>query len=1015
VETHKAIALLCYLAITVESHRRDSLAALFWPERNQAHARATLRKALSALKKALGKVWLEVKGEEVGLKRSDDVRVDVHQFRSLLSECGRHGHTPAEVCPECARLLTEAAGFYRGDFLAGFSLKDSSNFDDWQFSETQNLRSEMSSALERLVLWHSGQRKFEVSIGYARRWLEMDRTNEAAHRGLMELYARTGHKAAALRQYEECAKVIVEELGEPPQEATKELYKAIRENRFATAGLPPGIPSNNLPRQLTSFIGREREIAEIKNLLATVLLLTLTGSGGCGKTRLALKVAEDLMSQFPDGVWFVELAALSDLAFVAQAVAGALGVGERPGSPLVNTLIDHLGSKNVLLVLDNCEHMIDACAALSESLLRSCPNLRILATSRESLGIGGERAWRVPSLSMPDPVRMSPISAGTSDLTQYEAVRLFIDRAAAAGFKATKGNAPTIALICHRLDGIPLAIELAAARAKALSVEQIADHLDDRFRLLTGGGRTAPPRQKTLLATMDWSYGLLSEAERVLFRRLSAFVGEFTLPAAEEVCADGIGRDEILDLLTHLVAKSLVAVKEERGEARYRLLETIRQYARSRLLESGEESVLRGRHRDWFLSLAERAEPELRGPDQGMWLDRLELEHDNLRAALAWSRESGEAEEALRLAGALWWFWYARGYWNEGRTWLEGALSEGSGTSASVRAKALNGAGLLARDQGDYGRAEMLCEESLALFRKLGDKRGIAWSLRNLGFVVWSRGDNERAGMLSEGSLALFREIGDKWGIANSLRILGLVARRQGDYGRAAELGEGSLALSREIGDGWGIARSHSFLGYVAFGRGDYERASMLYRDGLAMSRELKDKWDFDWCLKGLAGVAEAEGQLGQAARLFGAEEALREAIGVLPSPFSKDDYDKSVAAVRAGLGEEKFAAAWEEGRAMTPEQAIATWGQWVKEGASIEPKPTVDSPAPPSVYPAGLTARQVEVLRLVAMGLTTAQVAKKLDLSTYTVNSHLRSIYKKIGITSRTAMTRYAIDHKLI
>ncbi len=481
---------------------------------------------------------------------------------------------------------------------------------------------------------------------------------------------------------------------------------------------------------------------------------------GCGKTRLALQVAADLLDEFPDGVWLVELAALLDPVLIPQIVASTLGMREEPVSPdegssvmsvgpsrdraLLAKLMDYLQPRHLLLILDNCEHLIAACAQLSETLLRACPNLRILATSREALGIAGETAWRVSSLSLPD-LRKLPLAEG---LREYEAIRLFIDRAKSTlpTFGVTNQNGPTVTQICQRLDGIPLAIELAAARVKVLSVEQLAVRLDDRFRLLTGGSRTALPRQQTLRAAIDWSYELLSKKERVLLRRVSVFVGGFSLEAVEAVCVGkGIEASEALDLLTHLVDKSLVVVEEQLGETRYRLLDTVRQYSREKLLESKEASAVRKRHRDWYVKLAERAEPEMHGPNQVIWLERLETEHDNLRAALEWSLGGGETEAGLRLAGAIWDFWRLHGYLSEGRRWLEGFLSRSSGVSTPARVKALQAAATLGLFQCDFERATTLSEECLTLSRELGDKEGIAFSLINLGGLAGFSG-RSRAG-----------------------------------------------------------------------------------------------------------------------------------------------------------------------------------------------------------------------------------------------------------------------------
>ncbi|MEJ7816454.1 MAG: AAA family ATPase, partial [Rubrobacter sp.] len=424
--------------------------------------------------------------------------------------------------------------------------------------------------------------------------------------------------------------------------------------------------TNNLPLELSSFVGREKELAEVKRLLEDTRLLTLTGAGGCGKTRLALAIASELLEGFEDGVWMVELVPLADPSLVPQAVASTLGVREEPGRSPTETLSDYLGSKKLLLVLDNCEHLIEACAALAETLLRSCSELRVLATSREALGITGEVAWPVPSLSLPDLRRLPAVES----LPQYESALLFVERAEAVkpDFALTEQNAPAVAQVCYRLDGIPLAIELAAARVKVLPVEQISERLDDCFRLLAAGSRTAMPRHRTLHATMDWSHELLPEAERTLFRRLSVFSGGFSLDAAEWVCAgEELERDEGLELLSHLVDKSLVVAREEGGEARYRLLETVRQYGWERLSESDEAVEFRERHAGYYLALAEEAEPELKREGQVAWLERLERERDNLRAAMRWLLGRGELEEVARLGWALWLFWGIRAHFAEGR------------------------------------------------------------------------------------------------------------------------------------------------------------------------------------------------------------------------------------------------------------------------------------------------------------------------------------------------------------
>jgi predicted ATPase/class 3 adenylate cyclase len=591
--------------------------------------------------------------------------------------------------------------------------------------------------------------------------------------------------------------------------------------------------AHNLPAQLTSFVGRKKEIADVKRLLGTTRLLTLTGSGGCGKTRLALQVAAEVLEEYPHGVWLVELAALSDPGLVPQTVATALGVREEPGRPLIQTLIDYLRPKSLLLVLDNCEHLLAACARLAESLLRACTALRILASSREGVNIGGEIIYRVPSLSLPDLQRLPAEGPDlVAALAQSEAVCLFRERAVFSkpGFTVTIQNAPVIAQMCHRLDGIPLAIELAAARVKVLPVEQIAQRLNDRFRLLTGGSRTALPRQQTLRALIDWSYDLLTEPERALLRRLSVFVGGWALEAAEAVCSgEGIEEWEVLDLLTALAGKSLVVCEEPEGEGRYRLLETVRQYSRDRLLETSEVPVLRDRHRDWYLSLAERAEVEWQRVGDRAWIDRLDREHDNLRAALEWSVACGEAEEGLRIGGALYEFWWQRGYYSEGRERIAALLGLSGGKRTTARVKALYTARQLAGRLGDQAGVRACYEEGVALARELGDPRSLAWLLGEFGPT------REEV----EESLAIFRELDDKWGIIRQLLILGGIARRQSDWEAARKYCEEGLATSRELGHKTGIAWALQGLGHTAVSQAEWGVARPLLQESLVIVREV--------------------------------------------------------------------------------------------------------------------------------------------------------------------------------
>lgn len=721
--------------------------------------------------------------------------------------------------------------------------------------------------------------------------------------------------------------------------------------------------ANNLPQQMTSFVGRQQEIAEIKALLGkrqetkgwserttglmppALRLVTLTGAGGCGKTRLALQAAAELLEEYEDGAWLVELAPLTDPGLIPQAVATVLRVSEEAGKPLVQTLTEHLQTRQTLLILDNCEHLLNACAEFASALLRTCRHVTVLATSREALSLPGERTYRVPSLSMPAPKdfgsppsdfqSQNPTSKNESDLMQYEAARLFVERAqlARSSFAISRQNAPAIAQLCVRLDGIPLAIELAAARVRAMSVEQIASRLDDRFRLLTGGSRAALPRQQTLRALIDWSYDLLSEPEKALLRRLSVFAGGFTLEAAEAICS--VEAQNTLDLLTALVDRSLVLWEDGQTTNRYRLLETVRAYARDRLLETGEGVAVRLRHRDYFLQLAQGASDHLYGPEQVRWLDRLEIEHDNLRAALEWCKADPDSLEAgLRLAGRLGQFWQIRGYVGEGSEHLAALLAQTGPQEApsGARADALTSAGILAWQRNDLRAARDLLQEALRLRQALGDEKAAAAVLGNLATVAHTEGDMAAARNLLQQSLEANRRLQDPHGIAAALVNLGGVVLQQGDLDAAHRFSEESLSLWKQIGNRHAAAVALNNLGTVARLRGDFAAAESRAKESLQIRRELGDQQGVAWSLEAFAKLATAraystapptQADLTRAAILFGAAEALRERGGLTLVPADRQEMEEMVAKVRADLEKTAFAAAWAQGRAMTPEQAM--------------------------------------------------------------------------------------------
>lgn len=596
---------------------------------------------------------------------------------------------------------------------------------------------------------------------------------------------------------------------------------------------------NNLPMQLTTFIGREREIAEVRSMLETSRLLTLTGAGGCGKTRLALQIAAEMLDAFPDGVWLIDLAPVADPDLVAKAVAEALSIREVPKQPMIERLRTQLRDRRLLLVLDNCEHLISACASLAEDLLKACPAVAILATSRESLGLQGESSWRVPSLSLP-PERHAPTIEA---LRQCEAVRLFVDRAVRArpNFTVTNDNAPAVAEVCHQLDGIPLAIELAAARTRLLTPQQIAEALGDRFHLLTGGARTALPRQRTLEASVKWSHDLLAEEEKILLRRLSVFAGGFTLDAAEQVCSgDGVEQFQVLDLLSGLVDKSLVQVEEEGATARYRLLETIRHYARENLLSAGETASVRTRHLDFYVALTERAQAELEGAGIVAWTRRLEAEHDNIRIAMEWSVRDGHVDEALNLVGSLMNFWTIQGLINEADRRIDDALAmEGGDPHARLRALV---AGAHVASSNEPVRTKRFGEEALVLARELGDKRGIARACTAIALAEMMMGI-ELTGSRYEEAKAAAAEAGDEWSAA---RIRSGVASTHYLYGRLAEarpIAEEALAIARRNHDYQNTIAAIYALGQCALWSGDFDTAQALADEGMALLPELDEKF----------------------------------------------------------------------------------------------------------------------------------------------------------------------------
>lgn len=723
--------------------------------------------------------------------------------------------------------------------------------------------------------------------------------------------------------------------------------------------------TNNLPTQLTSFIGRQDEINAVTNLLAEHRMVTPTGSGGCGKTRLALEVANHVQANFTDGTWFIELAPIADPALVPQTVIATLNLRQDSVRSGLQVLTDYLRMRNSLLILDNCEHLIESCAQLCEALLRGCPKLKIIATSREALGIGGETPYRVPSLKTASPEHLPPLET----LATLDSIRLFLDRAAVAksDFRLTPENARFIAQICYRLDGIPLAIELAAARVKVLSPEQIAGRLDDRFRLLTGGSRTALPRQQTLRAMIDWSYSLLSEAEKVLFRRLAVFAGGWTMEAAEQVCDDEHGGMEILDLLTRLVDKSLVITEEVAGETRYHRLETIRQYSREKFFETAEVEALRNRHLAYYVQFSEYAEKEIQRRERFLWVQRLKAELDNVRAAMAWGFEKNP-DSALKIAASMIHFWTVGGYSSaEGFRWLKNLEHFQANTpeQSLLRAKALCGLSFIYMSLGNNLNAKRLAEESIALYRQSENTEGLAFALRVYAMPLESLGERAQAETALKESLALARIENNDYIVASVLNILARVTiDLYGDVATALQYTEQALRISQEAGIEYTAALAYEIKGVIAVHSGEYETARALFEKAerdfeqvgadfnvlltkanlahlerqhgnpqrafeiycatIVAFRDVGQIGAVAHQLECFGFLALAQAQYARALQLFAAANALREKGSMLMTPDEQVYFDEQLKIGHEQLGEAEFKKAWESGRAMNMDRAIA-------------------------------------------------------------------------------------------
>jgi predicted ATPase/class 3 adenylate cyclase/DNA-binding CsgD family transcriptional regulator len=840
----------------------------------------------------------------------------------------------------------------------------------------------------------------------------------------------------------------------------KDLARPQRLFQTVVSDLPSEFPAprtlesfpNNLPRQFTSFVGREQVGAEIKSLLHQTVLLTLTGVGGSGKTRLALQVAAEVLDRYPDGVWWVELGPLTEPGLLPQTVASALAIREQRGRTATDVVLDYLTHRSLLLVLDNIEHLLEPCALLVAMLLRRCPGVRLMTTGREPLRVPGEHIYAVSPLSFPESGLFVPLPT----LSRYEAVRLFADRAVGArpSFAVTEQNAAAVLEICRRVDGIPLALELAAARVKVLSAEQIASRLGDQFAAVTGGSTGHLPRHQTLWATMDWSHDLLSDSERNLFGRLGVFAGSFGLDAVEAVASgNGLDASGIVDLLIRLVEKSLVMTQDGGTEVRYRLLEPVRQYARSKLAESGESGKLAERHRDFFLALAEHGYAGLAGPQRLIWRGRIESDHDNIRAALRWSIDDEQLEPAVLLGAAMARFWAARGFLTEGWSWLNELKRYESSVSAYARARLLSGLGLLAFEIGEHEQAE-ITEQALRIFEGLGDHEQVEICTRLLGMVELERGKYEHAAAMLERAAALARGRGDLIAEAETLRQRGYLAAKQAEYPLAIHLLEQSLAtlkptgMRRSIGftlghlaqtyhyqgnsqqaiamleealghleaaeHGTGIAYFRNVLGLVLVQSGELSRAAQMYHRCLVFARETGYRWAVAQSLIGAGALEVAAGHAASAVRLLSAAGALLQKIDYAIPAAELAYMQRLIEGLRRTMPGRLFGEAWESGQRMVMEEAISHGervlaGETALSSSTGSRKPAAARTPSPKQSVGGLSPRERQVAALVAEGRTNRDIAETLGITEKTANTHLQNILNKLGFTSRAQIAAWA------
>jgi predicted ATPase/DNA-binding SARP family transcriptional activator len=948
--TRKAESLLAYLVLHRGAHPRERIAAMFWGDSPDALARRSLRTALSSLRKEVGEDLLRGDRETLQLNPAFPLRVDVHGMETLAREVAS-GNSQAVMDP----------GLYPGDLLQDF-------YDEWILEERGYYRDLFVNASLRSAGSLRSEGEYARAIKLAQKIVAVDPANERAYQQLIFCYGALGDRPAALRSYEDCAAQLQELLGVPPAEDTNALYEGVK--RSNSGGPAPSHVKSNLPVSLTSFIGREHELQTLQGMFQKTRLLTLTGVGGCGKTRLAIELAGQMADRFPDGTWWAGLASVQEETLVAGTVKKTLGIPDSQNASAEESIVLFLQSRQALLVLDNCEHVITACAQLVEDILMRCPGVRILATSREALSIPGETAWLVPSLSLP-PADQS------EDLLRWECPRLFLERAASyrSDLPLTEANSRALLRICRALEGIPLAVELAASRVKTLSLEQLAARLDDKLNLLTTGSRTAQPRQQTLRAAIDWSYDLLSEMEQVAFRRLSILAGNWTLEAAGGVISfDGIGPEQALDLITRLLDKSLLVRETQAGELRYRMLEIIRQYGFEKLQQAGEVQKVQHLHLLYYEELAQRVNPGWYSRDQAALMKQFDAEFPNLRVALAHGLEKSPDQKDLlagvRLACALGPFWNLIAEYNEAQMWLKKAIDRldallaESGESTeliALKAKALYEYGFLVWFQSNYDRARLIFLECSKLYEEVGDPTGLAYSNMFLAHSTWGLGERELARQMWADSLEQLKTVKDAWGagLVHSFRgraereaanyeqaeweynqcllyfgsagddwgqgigfsHLGMMAFQKNDPGKAMSLFEQRLRTAKKAGFRQSIAYSNFLIGMAAWKLGQPEQVRSHMREALAYMYEIRNYSTLAECLLGLAWMHAEEGDLEQTAYLVGAVLAADE-TQTLKMEFEHLYFHKPLLAdLLSRLQDEKQQEALEKGRNSTLDQ----------------------------------------------------------------------------------------------